>query len=72
VVLDEDGKRVLRAWMHGEPLRRCTPEWELLGDSLHRIRWWKEELRVVERRATCSGRHPLRPFGGWVRTGEAS
>jgi len=72
VVLDEERGRVLRAWLHADPCRRCSPEWESLGDPRHRIGWWREELRVVERRSTRSGRHPLRPFGGWVRSQEAS
>jgi hypothetical protein len=72
VVLDDAGGRALRAWLHADPCRRCSPEWETLTDSRHSIRWWKEELRVVERRSTRSGRHPLRPLGGWVRSQKAS
>ena len=64
VVLHEAGTRILRAWLHADPCDRCCPEWEPLGDSKSRIVWWKERLRVVDRR--IGRRHPLRPFGGWL------
>jgi len=67
VVLTEGPTRILRAWLHVEPCERCSPGWETLGDSKLRIVWWKERLRVVDRRA--GRRHPLRPFGGWVGAG---
>ncbi|MEW6475779.1 MAG: hypothetical protein AB1679_26280 [Actinomycetota bacterium] len=66
VTLDEAGSYALRAWIHVDPCVRCSPGHETLGDSKQRILWWKEQLRVVNRRvAAPRSRHPLRPFGGW-------
>jgi hypothetical protein len=68
VRLDEERTRVVRAWLHSDPCRRCGRDGRSTGDLQLRIRAWKDRLRVLEPRLVLSpngGRHPLRAFGGW-------
>lgn len=70
VGLDESGTRVLRAWLHTDPCRRCERDGSSTGELQQRIVVWKERLRVRDARLALGrdgGRHPLRPFGGWAR-----
>ena len=67
VGLDEAGTRVLRAWLHTDPCRRCGRAGRSTGGLQLRILEWKTRLRVRDHHALPrdGGRQPLRPFGGW-------
>jgi hypothetical protein len=67
VGLDEAGTRVLRAWLHTDPCRRCGRDGRSTDELQLRILACKARLRVRDHRLALSrdgGRHPLRPFGG--------
>jgi hypothetical protein len=72
VELDREGIRILRAWLHVDPCVRCRRDDSSLGDLQLRILSWKQRLRSRDPRVGAprdSGRHPLRPFGGWALAG---
>lgn len=65
VSLDEARTRVLRAWIHTDPCRRCQRN----ESSTGLILGWKKRVRIRDARLALDhdgGGHPLRPYGGWA------
>jgi hypothetical protein len=72
VGLDEERTRLVRAWLHSDPCRRCGRNGGSTGDLQFLIQAWKDRLRVLEPRfipSTNGARPPLRAFGGWGMPG---